>query len=123
MRQFRALYLYRKQLPTFSLPRFGGACPLWPIYRSISQPQQPIAALIDMPTGERFYTICFSYPVEQASFGMPARQESLMLFTSDYAQMNIENPKALPLLSVGVQCSVCPRKTCASRRNAYILGD
>lgn len=115
--------LYRKQLPTFSLPRFGGACPIWPIYRSLSQSQQPIAALIDMPTGERFYTLCYSYPVEQAQIAMPARQESLMLFTPDYAQISTVSAKTLPLLSVGVQCSVCPRNTCSSRRTAYILGE
>ncbi|GLQ35597.1 XRE family transcriptional regulator [Amylibacter marinus] len=111
--------LYRKQLPVFALPRFGGACPLWPIYRSASQPTQPIAAFIDLPSGERLFTLSYSYPTEVAQIGMPAQSESIMLFTADYAL--IDGLKSLPQLSVGMQCAVCPRQKCSARRSAYLL--
>lgn len=113
--------LYRKQLPEFSLPRLGSACPLWPIYRSQSQPFQPISAFLDMPTGERLLTFSISYPTELAELGMPAQFKSLMLFTPDYNILNKPNYN-LPQLSVGLQCRVCPRETCESRRNNYLLG-
>ena len=48
--------LYRKKLSTFSFPRFSSACPLWPVYRALGQPQQPICAMITMHKGERFLT-------------------------------------------------------------------
>jgi len=114
--------LYRKQLQTFALPRFGGACALWPVYRSLSIPLQPITAYLDMPTGERLFAFSYSYPTETAQIGMPARTESLMLFTPDYRLFQSPNHAGLPQLPVGVQCAVCPRKDCSARRSPYLLG-
>jgi len=93
--------LYRKQLNSFSLPRYGGACPLWPVYRTLSQPLQPIRAMLDMPAGDRFHTISMAYPIEAAKVGMPALTEAFMLFT--------------------LQCTVCSRLTCEARREEYLL--
>ncbi|PIB24600.1 transcriptional regulator [Amylibacter kogurei] len=114
--------LYRKQLSTFNLPRFGGACALWPVYRCMSQTGQPVSAFLDMPTGERFYTFSISYPVAPPQIGMPAQNESIMLFTANYELLANANFAALPQLAVGLQCTVCPRPNCTARRDAYLLG-
>ena len=34
---------YRKPLPDFPMPRFGAACPLWPLYRALSRPHVILA--------------------------------------------------------------------------------
>jgi predicted transcriptional regulator len=114
--------IYRKQLPTLSLPRFGGACPLWPIYRSFSQPSQPIKAFINTPTGERFLTYSLTQYVDQNNIGLPARTTAIMVFTPDY-EMFMSKPEITlqPNLAVGLQCSVCPRDNCAARRAKYLL--
>lgn len=113
--------LYRKQLNAFSLPRYGGACPLWPVYRSLSQPLQPIRAMLDMPMGDRFHTISFAYPTEAANVGMPALTEAIMLFTPDYAMLPKVAHGQTPQLDVGLQCTVCSRLTCSARRAEYLL--
>jgi predicted transcriptional regulator/DNA-binding Xre family transcriptional regulator len=113
--------LYRKQLNAFSLPRYGGACPLWPVYRSLSQPLQPIRAMLDMPMGDRFHTISFAYPTETAQVGMPALTEAIMLFTPDYAMLPKVAHGQTPQLDVGLQCTVCSRLSCGSRRAEYLL--
>lgn len=113
--------LYRKQLNSFSLPRYGGACPLWPVYRSLSQPLQPIRAMLDMPMGDRFHTISFAYPTEAAQIGMPALTEAVMLFTPDYLMLPKIAHSQTPQLAVGLQCTVCSRLACPARRASYLL--
>ena len=115
------MVLYRKQLNSFSLPRYGGACPLWPVYRSLSQPLQPIRAMLDMPMGDRFHTISFAYPTEAARVGMPALTEAIMLFTTDYNMLPKIAYDQTPQLDVGHQCTVCSRLDCNSRRASYLL--
>lgn len=115
--------LYRKQLTTLSLPRFGSACPLWPIYRSFSQPMQPICALLDMPTGERFLTYAVAQFNDLGSLGVPGTLKASMIITQDYDQLIAKTAlTSLPQLSVGLQCSVCPKLECKARRATYILG-
>jgi len=113
--------LYRKQLNSFSLPRYGGACPLWPVYRTLSQPLQPIRAMLDMPAGDRFHTISMAYPIEAAKVGMPALTEAFMLFTPDYGMLPKVAHGQTPQLDVGLQCTVCSRLTCEARREEYLL--
>jgi hypothetical protein len=114
--------IFRKQLPTLSLPRYGSACPLWPIYRSLSQPLQPIKAFINTPTGERFLTYSISRYVDQNNIGLPSRTNAIMVFTPDY-EMFLSKPEIAQQtnLAVGLQCSVCPRDNCAARRAKYLL--
>ncbi|KAB7614703.1 helix-turn-helix domain-containing protein [Amylibacter sp. SFDW26] len=114
--------IFRKKLPTLSLPRFSGACPLWPIYRSLSQPYQPIKAFINTPTGERFLTYSLAQYDEPNAIGMPARASAVMAFTPDY-DMLLTKPQiaSQPNLAVGLQCPVCPRDNCAARRSKYLL--
>jgi predicted transcriptional regulator len=113
---------FRKQLSTLSLPRFGSACPLWPIYRSLSQPLQPIKAFINTPTGERFLTYSLAQYADQNHIGLPGRTTAVMIFTPDY-EMFMSKPEIImqPNLAVGLQCSVCPRDNCAARRAKYLL--
>jgi len=114
--------MFRKQLPTLSLPRFSSACPLWPIYRSLSQPYLPIKAFINTPTGERFLTYSLAQYDEANTIGLPARSSAVMAFTPDY-DMVLSKPQIAtqPNLAVGLQCSVCPRENCAARRSKYLL--
>jgi len=114
--------IFRKQLPTLALPRYGSACPLWPIYRSLSQPLQPIKAFINTPTGERFLTYSLAQYADQNTVGLPSRTTAIMVFTPDYEMFLTKPEIALqPNLAVGLQCSVCPRANCEARRAKYLL--
>ncbi len=114
--------IFRKQLPTLSLPRYGSACPLWPIYRSLSQPLQPIKAFINTPTGERFLTYSLARYVDHNNVGLPSRTNAIMVFTPDYEMFLTKHEIAQQTnMAVGLQCSVCPRNNCEARRAKYLL--
>ena len=34
---------FRKPVPGFALPRFGAACPLWPLFAVLARPSSPMA--------------------------------------------------------------------------------
>lgn len=115
--------LYRKRISGFSLPRYGAACPLWPIYQSLSQPLQPISAFLDLPSGARVLTFSCAVTAHAGGFGQSPRLTSMMLFTSEYDE--ILNDALMPppsSLSVGIQCQVCARKNCSARRVGSFLG-
>jgi predicted transcriptional regulator len=114
--------LFRKPLKTLSLPRKSSACPLWPLYRAISQPMQPIRSVIETPTGESFITHSFAQWSGGGDYGLPETVKSAMLFTADYQSFTpAQERRALPTLKVGLNCEVCPRSKCPSRRAESIL--
>lgn len=114
--------LFRKPLPVLSLPRKSSACPLWPLYRAISQPMQPIRTFIEPPTGERFLTFSYAYRSEASNFNLPGTVKSAMIFTPDFQLFTPpQERKSIPSIQVGINCEVCPRDDCSARRSNSIL--
>ena len=110
---------FRKPLPGFALPRFGAACPLWPLFQALSQPAQPVEARVRMPGpgGRRFLTRAFAEPHYPTGFGGPVLTRAAMLIFAD---------DAAPLAStrvVGTSCRICPESQCPARREPSILRD
>lgn len=114
--------LFRKPLKMLSLPRKSSACPLWPLYRAISQPMQPIRTFIEPPTGESFLTYSYAYRPEAGNFNLPGTVKSAMIFTSDFQLfMPTQDRKSIPSIQVGINCEVCPRNNCGARRSNSIF--
>jgi len=113
--------VYRKQLARFALPRFGGACTLWPIYRSLAHAAQPIAAMLNMPFSERVFAISTAYPTTVGTLGVPPLHESIMIVTPDFDLLDPTLRSNLPDMDVGLQCTICPRTDCHARRSDYLL--
>lgn len=111
--------VFRKELSGFPLPRLGGACPLWPLYRALSQPGQPTRAVLRTPGDETFIAWAVSTPDGPTAYGLPPTCRSAMLFTAEAGLAPTDG--AAPEIEIGVQCRVCPRQTCASRRAAFLL--
>lgn len=111
--------LFRKELPGFPLPRLGGACPLWPLYRALSQPGQPTRGVLRTPGDETFVAWAISAPDGPTAYGLPPTCRSAMLFTAEASLVPTDG--VAPQIDVGAQCRICPRKTCASRRAAFLL--
>ena len=38
---------FSKPLPGFSVPRFGAACPLWPLFSALSRPSTPVDVVVE----------------------------------------------------------------------------
>ncbi|MGD9919380.1 MAG: short-chain fatty acyl-CoA regulator family protein [Paenirhodobacter sp.] len=109
----------RRPVPGFALPRFGAACPLWPLYEALSRPVQPIRAVLDMAgrMPQRFLTYAFAAPRAPAGFGAPVLMASMMLILPAPAAVA---PDERP---VGSSCRVCPRAGCPGRREPSLLSE
>lgn len=106
--------IFRRRLPAFSIPRFGAGCPLWPLYRALGRPGQPEAAVIEMPKGARFRAWAVSQPAAPAAFGETPVMHAVMLVTPVEA---LATPlPAVPSITAGPGCHLCPRETCLARR-------
>ena len=106
----------RKPLAGFALPRFGAACPLWPLFTALARPVTPIEAVIETPgpQGRRFRARAFCLPRHPGGFRGPELREAAMLILP-------EPPGAEAALPVGSTCRICPRASCAARREPSIL--
>jgi predicted transcriptional regulator len=111
---------FRKPLDGFVLPRFGAACPLWPLYQALARPMTPLRGVVDMPgpvagARRRFLTYAFCQPSYPDGFDGPSLVEALMLI--------LPAPDAEPGLPIGTGCRVCPRRACAARREPSIVAE
>lgn len=109
----------RKPLAGFALPRFGAACPLWPLFAALGRPATPVEAVIETPgpQGRRFRARAWCQPRHPQGFRGPELREAAMLILP-------EPPAgygAPPALAVGATCRICPREGCAARREPSIL--
>jgi predicted transcriptional regulator/DNA-binding XRE family transcriptional regulator len=111
---------FRKPLDGFALPRFGAACPLWPLYQALARPMTPLRNVVDMPgpvagPRRRFLTYAFCQPTHPGGFDGPTVVESLMLI--------LPAPDAAAGHPIGTGCRVCPRRSCAARREPSIVAE
>ena len=106
---------FSKPVNGFTLPRFGSACPIWPLYRSLSQPMVPIRCKVVQSgfDGASFLTYAISMPIRPIEFSSVPLFEATMLILPE------ENSDGRAH-QVGSSCRVCPRKTCRSRREPSI---
>lgn len=112
---------YRKPLAGFGLPRFGAACPLWPLYQALSRPLVVLGERVTMagrlPQEFRTYAVC--EPQGVAGLGVPQVLEATMLILPD--------PKAPGgaegRLVVGTSCRICLQPGCPARREPSIIGE
>ncbi len=111
---------FRKAVDGFALPRFGAACPLWPLYQSLARPMVPIRRTIELSTRAQqvftAYAICQS--TQPAGFDAPQILEASMLFSPEASLA--ETVQADP---VGTSCRICVRRDCVARREQSIMAD
>jgi len=110
--------LFRKPVEGFALPRFGAACPLWPLFTALARPMAPILILVE-PAGRsarRFRTLSICETRLPSGFGGPELREAAMLILPD------DGPRgAGTVLALGSSCRICPRGQCPARREPSIL--
>jgi predicted transcriptional regulator/DNA-binding XRE family transcriptional regulator len=107
---------FRKPVAGFALPRFGAACPLWPLFAALGQPMRPIETVIETagPQGRRFLVRAFCRLRFPGGFRGPELREAAMLILPDHARTG-------EALAVGSTCRVCQRLQCPARREPSIL--
>ncbi|MEM6594936.1 MAG: short-chain fatty acyl-CoA regulator family protein [Pseudomonadota bacterium] len=107
--------LMRKPPAGFAMPRFGAACPLWPLFTCLRNPGTPVRHTVTSAEGEVFAAYALATSKRTTRFDMPPVLEASMLLI---AAQDAPQESALPL---GSSCRVCPRDICSARREPSIL--
>jgi transcriptional regulator with XRE-family HTH domain len=105
----------RKPAAGFPLPRFGAACPLWPLYAALSRPLQPVETRVEVAgqAGRKYRIVAISTLRHPLGLRGPELREAAMLILPDAGEG--------PVLPIGSSCRVCPRTDCVARREPSIL--
>lgn len=112
----------RLALPGMPLPRMGGACPLWVVYRAFQTPETIVRQLAEFPSGERFLLFARAVSKEGAAFDRPRHLLSIMLATPAVSAERFVYSDGLALgprahtTAVGPSCRLCVRQDCAYRQ-------
>ncbi|MGH1416678.1 MAG: helix-turn-helix domain-containing protein [Pelagimonas sp.] len=110
---------YRKPLSDFPMPRFGAACPLWPLYRALNRPM----VILSLPlvqqgrAGAGVWVDALALPVGGIAVNSDPIFEAHMLVRP--VPREVEG--AVQAEEVGVSCRVCAKPNCAGRREPSIL--
>lgn len=112
--------LFRRGIDGFALPRFGGACPLWPLYQALQRPfvrlRTPLATAGRL--GRRFVAYATATTRAEMGFGKPTVLHATMLvLPAESSTAETEMTE----LAVGASCRTCPQPDCSARREPSIL--
>jgi len=111
----------RFSLSGIEIPRYGGACPRWNIYKAFTMPGKINAAVSKMPNGEKY--VCIARTVEKG-IGKHGMEKTLLSIglgcQAKYAKnfvyadsLNLNDKKTET--PIGVNCRTCDRMDCQQR--------
>ncbi len=110
----------RRAVSGFSLPRFGAACPLWPLFSALARPMQAIETYAEFgepgPAAPRFLLRAFGQAQYPFGYAGPELRRAVMLILPDSAARATP-----PILGLGATCRTCLRAQCPARREPSIL--
>lgn len=115
--------IFRKPIDGFAVPRFGTACPLWPLFSALNHPQIPLKVVLQQPgrDGGRFMAFAIAQPMVAVDFASSPVFIAHMLIVPDTARAS--NVSGAAVKEVGAACRICPRQSCPARREQSILTD
>lgn len=114
---------------SFNLAEYGGACPVWNIHTAFYTPGVIMPQFVEMPDGERFFTI--SRTVHRPVFSEETQDRRLTLALGCSAEhaprigyassFRLDDPALYS--PIGINCHVCPRQACSQRAHQPLLID
>lgn len=123
---------HRRPIEGFPLPRYGAACPLWPLFSALAQPGVPLRAQVRQagPGGQAaglgFLTYALAERAVPEAYDTAPILTSVMLIVADplaAPQVGQEPSATLRVQELGVSCRICPSERCAARREPSILAE
>ncbi|MEM9433779.1 MAG: short-chain fatty acyl-CoA regulator family protein [Pseudomonadota bacterium] len=114
---------------TFNLAEYGGSCPVWNIHSTFRLPGIVHPQFVEMPDGERFFTI--SRTTERPVFSHATQDRSLALALGcaiehadriGYARQ-FGTPSDREFSPIGISCHLCMRTACPQRAHQPLILD
>ena len=106
---------------SFNLAEYGGSCPVWNIHTSFHNPGVIQPQFVELPDGERFFTISrttdrpvFSRETQDRRLALALGCEMQFADRMGYAEsFNLEDESLFS--PIGINCHLCPRQACSQR--------
>lgn len=114
---------------SFTLAEYGGACPVWNIHTAFRTPGVIIPQFVELPDGDRFFTI--SRTTDRPVFSQYSQDRRLALAlgcTIEHAErigyaarFNFQSDDIYS--PIGINCALCPRTACSQRAHQPLVVD
>lgn len=114
---------------SFNIAEYGGACPVWNIHTAFRTPGVIIPQFVELPDGEKFFTI--SRTTERPVFSRETQDRRLVLSLGCelkhanrviYAEPFNKEDKRL-FSPIGINCHLCPRQACSQRAHQPLFSE
>ena len=105
----------------FPFARHGGGCPLWSVHQVFRTPRQIVTQWLELPDGQRFFSIARTVTAGGGSFGAPRVERAIALgCAAEHAGRLIYTGGTGDLgtgaaTPIGVTCRLCHRGGCTAR--------
>lgn len=102
----------------FPFARHGGGCPLWNVHQAFRTPRQIITQWLELPDGQRFFSIARTVTAGGGGFGRPRVERAIALgCAAEHAGRLIytDGREAETPTPIGVTCRICHRTECTAR--------
>ncbi|WP_372027017.1 short-chain fatty acyl-CoA regulator family protein [Tistrella mobilis] len=115
----------RMSLPRLPLPRYGNACPLWPIYGAFQTPGVTARAFGELPSGDAFLFFARAVEKRPPAADRPRHLLSVMLAAAatdaDRLVQGDGIDRTTATIPLGTVCRLCPRNGCDHRQEAPLI--
>ena len=114
-------FVFRKPAEGFTMPRFGSACALWPVYEAFCAPGQVLYRRTAHLGRARAYfdTYAVAEAAGQAGYNtIPLLQSTMLIVPLSSDKIEASAPD---IHEIGATCRICPREPCPGRREPSIL--
>jgi predicted transcriptional regulator len=112
---------------SFHLAEYGGACPVWNIHTAFRTPGVIIPQFVEMPDGERFFTIsrtadrpAINFETQDHRLAVALGVELKHAKTLGYAAAYNLNDNRM-FSRIGINCHLCPRQACSQRAHQPVF--
>jgi XRE family transcriptional regulator, fatty acid utilization regulator len=114
---------------SFHLAEYGGACPVWNIHMSFRTPGVILPQFVELPDGERFFTLSrttdrpvFSFETQDHRLSIALGCELKHAKRLSYAaSFNFTDERLFS--RIGINCHLCPRQACTQRAHQPVFMD
>ena len=110
--------IFRKSVPGFEPPRYGGACPLWPLFRALQQPMMLLSERLAVSGRDAlvFDVEAVSEVAYPLGYDRPAALTAWMIVRAIG-----QGQAANTAMRAGITCRVCAESDCPTRREPSVF--